>query len=163
MNKHRAVFAISAVIFLAAVASRIVVGTTSSQNEAVRTLQESNLVFTWDCEVPTFKPESIMIYCGDGGAYIDQIIWGSWSPAGASGTGEYYRNLCKPNCADGQIAHSPVNVSLTELAEREGKFYLRTLEIKSRDGKNFPWGEAGVSTWDLMEYIEHMNRDWQSD
>jgi hypothetical protein len=163
MNKHRALFALSAVIFSAAVASRIMVGTTPSHNEAGLTLQESNHVFTWDCEVPTFKPKRIMIYCADGGAYIDQITWSSWGLAGASGTGDYYRNLCKPDCADGQIVHSPVKVSLTELAERGGRLYLRTLEMKSRDGKNFPWGEAGVFTWDLMEYIEHMNLDWQSD
>jgi hypothetical protein len=161
--QSRAAFSVGAVFLSAALAASFFMTDDSSKAVANDLKLKPSQVLTWDCEVPTFKPKSIMIYCGDGGAYIDQITWSSWGPSGASGTGEYYRNLCDPDCADGQIVHSPVKVGLTELAERKGRFYLRTLKMKSRDGKNFPWGEAGVFTWDLMEYIEHMNWDWQSD
>jgi hypothetical protein len=93
-----------------------------------------------------------MIYCGDGGAYISKIHWTSWSQEGARGTGVYYRNLCEPNCADGKIVHAPVNVSLSNLTHRKGKFYLRTLDMSSVSGKDFTWGESGVFEWDVMEY-----------
>ena len=114
-------------------------------------------VLTWDCEYPEYKPESIMIYCGDGGAYIDKITWKSWSQEGASGTGEYYKNLCEPDCADGKIVHAPVNVRLSELTPRKGKYYLRTLDMSSVSGKDFPWGEARVFEWDVMDFAEQMN------
>jgi hypothetical protein len=32
-------------------------------------------VYTWDCEYPDVKPESIMLTCGDGGMYVDKIKW----------------------------------------------------------------------------------------
>jgi hypothetical protein len=115
-------------------------------------------VLTWDCEYPEYKPETIMIYCGDGGAYISKIQWSSWSQDGARGIGEYYRNLCEPDCADGKIVHAPVKVSLSDLTPRNGKFYLRTLDMDSVGGKDFPWGESGVFKWDVMEFANQMSK-----
>ena len=115
-------------------------------------------VLTWDCEYPAYRPKSIMIYCGDGGVYISKIKWKTWNKDGASGRGEYYRNLCQPDCADGKIVHAPVKVSLSELTPRKGKFYLRTLDMSSASGKDFSWGEAGMFEWDVMEFAEMM--DW---
>jgi hypothetical protein len=120
---------------------------------------KSTQVLTWDCEFPEFKPETIMIYCGDGGAYVDKIRWDSWSPKGASGAGEYYKNLCKPDCADGEIVHAPVKVELSDLTLRKAKYYLRTLDISSSDGKDFSWGEVGTFHWDVMEFAEQMSWD----
>ena len=97
-----------------------------------------------------------MIYCGDGGAYISKIHWTSWSQNGARGTGEYYKNLCEPDCAEGKIVHAPVNIRLSELTPRKRKFYLRTLDMSSVSGKDFPWGESGVFAWDVMEFGESM-------
>jgi hypothetical protein len=116
-------------------------------------------VLTWDCEYPAYKPETIMIYCADGGAFISKIHWYSWSHDGARGTGQYYRNLCEPDCADGEIVHAPVKVSLSNLTPRKGKFYLRTLDMSSVSGKDFPWGESGSFKWDVMDFIERMNWD----
>lgn len=121
---------------------------------------KSSQVLTWDCEYPEYKPSTIMIFCGDGGAYVDKITWNTWGQDGAQGTGQYFKNLCEPNCADGTIVHAPVNVSLHNLTLRGGKYYLRTLGINSQNGKDFPWGESGSGyEWDLMDFIEHMNWD----
>ena len=152
MIKSRAVFAASAVFLSTALAA----GYFFQNREAgIKPSQ----VLTWDCEYPGYKPESIMIYCGDGGAYIDKIEWNSWNQEGASGTGEYYKNLCESDCADGKIVHAPVNVRLSELTPRKGKYYLRTLDMSSTSGKDFPWGESGIFEWDVMEFIQHMNWD----
>jgi hypothetical protein len=97
-----------------------------------------------------------MIYCGDGGAYIDNITWTSWSQEAATGKGEYYKNLCEPECADGKIVHARVNVLLSDLTHQKEKFYFRTLDIRSATGKDFPWGESGVFVWDVMDFSEHM-------
>ena len=146
MIKSRAVFVASAVFLTAALAT-----TLSTHHEPQITPSQ---VLTWDCEYPTYKPETIMIYCGDGGAYISKIHWTKWGQDGAKGTGEYYRNLCEPDCADGKIVHAPVNFSLSDLTPRKGKFYLRTLYISSVSGKDFPWGRANGFQWDVMEFME---------
>ena len=116
-------------------------------------------ILTWDCEFPVYKPDYITIYCGDGGAFINKIKWKSWSKNGATGTAEYYKNLCDPNCADGKIVHAPVNVWLSNLTHWNGKYYLSTLDMRSINGKNFPWGESGSFTWDVAEFAESMSRN----
>ena len=159
MMKSHKVFAAGAVFLSTALAASLFMSSNSSDTEEKTLKLNPTQVLTWDCEYPEYKPETIMIYCGDGGAYIDKIEWDSWSQEGASGTGEYYKNLCEPDCADGEIVHAPVNIRLSELTPRKGKFYLRTLDMSSVSGKDFPWGESGQLNWDVMEFIEHMNWD----
>jgi hypothetical protein len=148
MIKSHKVFAASAVFLSAALAATLFI----NHKPNVKPSQ----VLTWNCESAEYKPKTIMIYCGDGGAYIDKITWKSWSQAGATGMGEYYRNLCEPDCADGKIVHAPVNIRLSELTPRKRKFFLRTLDISTTNGKDFPWGESSVFAWDVMEFGESM-------
>jgi hypothetical protein len=159
MMKSRAVFAAGEVFLSTVLAASFFMNDDSSKTLIEPLKIKPTQVLTWDCEYPEYKPESIMIYCGDGGAYIDKINWKSWNQDGASGTGEYYKNLCEPDCADGKIVHAPVNVRLSELTPRKGKYYLRTLDMSSISGKDFPWDESGMFEWDVMEFIEHMNWD----
>ena len=144
MIKSRAVFVASAVFLYAALAASYFF-----QNREADI--KPGQVLTWDCEYPAYKPETIMIYCGDGGAYIDKMPWTSWNQDGAQGTGQHFKNLCEPDCADGKIVNAPVNVRLSKFTPRKGKFYLRTLDMSSATGKDFPWGEFGVFKWHVME------------
>lgn len=116
-------------------------------------------IYTWDCESPVQKPTTIMIMCGDGGIFIEKITWKTWSAQGATGAGTWGENLCDPNCAEGEIVYAPVNVVLSNLSARKGKNYLRTLDITTQDGKDFPWGRANGFQWDVMEFAEMMNWD----
>ena len=159
MMKSRAVFAAGAVFLSAALAASFFMTGDFSKTNAKPLKLKPSQVLTWDCEYPEYKPESIMIYCGDGGAYIDKITWTSWNQDGAEGTGQYFKNLCEPDCADGKIVHAPVNIRLSDLTLRLGKYFLRTLDMSSVSGKDFPWGESGVFEWDVMEFIEHLNWD----
>ena len=156
MIKSYKVFAASTVFLSAALAASFIIHNKQPQIKPSQ-------VLTWDCETPAYKPETIMIYCGDGGAYISKINWDTWSRKGAIGTGEYYRNLCEPDCADGKIVHALVKVNLRELTPRKGKFYLRTLDMTSVSGKDFPWGESRVFRWDVMEFAEKMKWDSEKD
>lgn len=70
MIKSRAVFAASAVFLSAALAAGYFIHNAKPETNPSQ-------VLTWNCEIPTYKPESIMIYCGDGDAYIDKIAWNS--------------------------------------------------------------------------------------
>jgi hypothetical protein len=122
--------------------------------------QESNSitpeqVLTWDCETAEYKPESITITCADGGIYVEKIRWNSWSQKEAVGIGIFSENLCKPSCAEGQQVEALVNLRLSNLTEHNGKYYLRTLDISTTDGKDFPWDRAGSFNWDVMEFIKN--------
>jgi hypothetical protein len=113
-----------------------------------------NQVLTWNCEIPEYKPESILITCADGGIYVEKIKWSTWSQEGATGSGILSENLCEPSCAEGQRVEAPVNLRLTNLTEQNGKYYLRTLDIDTANRKDFPWGRASGFKWDVMEFFE---------
>jgi hypothetical protein len=159
MMKSHKVFAASAVFLSTALAASFFMTHDSSKTFTKPFKLKPSQVLTWDCEYPEYKPETIMIYCGDGGAYIDKITWNSWSQKGATGTGIFYENLCQPSCAEGKQVSEAVNIELSDLTPRKGNFYLRTLDIETVRGKDFTWGRAGTYQWDVMEFIEHMNWD----
>jgi hypothetical protein len=150
MIKSRAVFAAGAVFLSAALAASFLL----LQKPAL----EPSEVLTWDCEYPEYKPDVITLTCADGGLYVDKIQWTSWSQNSATGTGIFYENLCEPSCAEGKHVSQEVNIKLSDLTPRKGKFYLRTLDIETATGKDFTWGRAGTYQWDVMEFVETM--DW---
>jgi hypothetical protein len=147
-----------------AIAAAAALGTTLALNTVAPSSQPISTaakdIYTWDCEYPEQKPEAITLTCADGGLYVDQISWTSWNKSGAKGTGTFYENLCEPSCAQGEQVSAPVNITLTDLSPRKGKNYLRTLDITTQDGKDFPWGRTKSLQWDVMEFIEMM--DWDN-
>ena len=147
MSKSRVVITAGAVFLSAALA----VSLFSSQQTETLTPEQ---VLTWDCETAEYKPESITITCADGGVFVEKIQWSSWSQDGATGTGIYSENLCEPNCAEGKRVTAPVNLNLSNLTEHKGKFYLRTIDISTQNGKDFPLGRAKGLEWYLMEFKE---------
>jgi hypothetical protein len=94
--------------------------------------------------------------CADGGWSLQEITWTSWTETVAEGTGTFRENLCKPDCADGEIVQAKVKVKLSDLTSYNGKFLLKTVDIVTPDGKDFPWGRAGIIKWDVIEFIENM-------
>ena len=151
MMKSRAVFAAGAVFLSAALA----VSYFQVKEPAVKATE----VLTWDCEFPEYKPEAITLTCADGGLYVDQITWVTWTKEGATGSGIFHENLCDPSCAEGESVSEAVKLTLTDFTPRKGKFYLRTLDIETQSGKDFNWGRANGYEWDVMEFIEMMGWD----
>jgi hypothetical protein len=113
-------------------------------------------VLTWNCEIETHKPELIFFTCADGGLYVEKIEWNTWSKEGATGIGIFSENLCEPSCAEGKRVEASVKLRLSNLTEQNGKYYLRTLDITTSDGKEFPWGRTAGFQWDVMEFAEMM-------
>ena len=142
MSKSSVAITAGAVFLSAALA----VSLFSSQQTKTLTPKQ---VLTWDCETAEYKPVSITLTCADGGVFVEKIQWVTWSQDGAMGTGIYSENLCEPNCAEGTRVTAPVSLTLSNLTEQSGKYYLRTLDIATSDGKDFPWGRAGSFQWDL--------------
>ena len=92
---------------------------------------------------------------------VHSITWNTWGIDGAEGAGIFREKLCDPSCAEGDIAQEKVKVELSDLAEREGEFYLRTLDISTASGKDFISGRSNGLEWDVMEFIEVMNWDYR--
>jgi len=147
VNKSRVAITAGAVFLSAALAVSLF---SSHQSKTITPEQ----VLTWDCETAEYKPESITITCADGGVFVEKIQWNTWSKEGAAGTGIYSENLCDPNCAEGKRVTAPVKITLSNLTEYKGEIYLRTLDIVTLDGKDFPWGRTSALEWDVMEFIE---------
>ena len=141
MKKSRAVLTTSAVFLSAA----LVVSYFQFQQPTIKATE----VLTRDCESAVYKPEAITLTCADGGWSLQEITWTSWTEKGAVGTGIFRENLCKPSCADGDFVEAKVNLKLRDLISYEGKFYLKTIDIVTSDGKDFPWGRAGKIEWKL--------------
>jgi hypothetical protein len=152
VNKSRVAITAGAVFLSAALA----VSLFSSQQSKNVTREQ---VLTWDCETAQYKPAAITITCADGGIFIEKIQWSTWSKEGATGMGIYSENLCEPNCAEGERVTAPVKLTLSNLTEYKGKFYLRTIDISTQNGKDFPWGEASGFQWDVMEFAEMVGWD----
>jgi hypothetical protein len=156
MIKSRIIFVASAVFLSAALATNLSLDEPDTK-PAIKV--KATEVLTWDCELPEYKPEAITLTCASGGLYIDKIQWDTWSQKGATGTAIFYQNLCEPSCAEGKQVSEEVNIKLSDLTPRKGKFYLRTLDIETVTGKDFTWGRASTYQWDVMEFIERMNWD----
>jgi hypothetical protein len=149
VSKSRVAITAGAVFLSAALAVSLFL---SKQSKTISPEQ----VLTWDCEIAQYKPESITITCADGGIFVEKIQWSTWSKEGATGTGIYSENLCEPNCAEGKRITAPVKLTLSNLTEYKGKIYLRTLDIVTLDGKDFPWDKPDNFQWDVMEFVEMM-------
>ncbi len=159
MSKSRVSITAGAVFLSAALAVNLFSSPSKTTNITTqRTTAPADLtpeqVLTWDCETTEFKPEILMIMCADGGIYVEKIQWDSWSQEGATGLGIYSENLCEPNCAEGKRVTASVNLTLSNLTEQNGKYYLRTLEMSSVGGKGFPRSNAYSFQWDVMEFAE---------
>jgi hypothetical protein len=152
VSKSRVAITAGAVFLSAALA----VSLFSAQKASAPTSEQ---ILTWDCETAVYKPESITITCADGGIYLEKIRWNTWDENGATGLGIYSENLCEPNCAEGKRVSAPVNITLSNLTEQNDKYYLRTLDITTSDGKDFPWGRTNGFEWDVMEFVDNMKND----
>lgn len=113
--------------------------------------------WTYDCESPVQKPETIMLTCADGGIYVTNIKWESWKKVEAVGKGTYSQNLCDPTCAEGKRVMVPIKLRLSEVFEYKGRNILKSLDITTVTGKNLPNGSTKVS-WDVSEFALLM--DW---
>ena len=87
---------------------------------------------------------------------VPDVKWQSWDAKGATGTGTYSQNMCEPSCAEGQRDEALVNLRLSNLTEQNGKYYLRTLDISTVDGKDLAWSNTNGFEWDVMEFAEMM-------
>lgn len=99
----------------------LTVGTVAPAQAAPDTQHEAVTVVRSCSSAKQIQPRNLTsIFCGDMGLYVINITWIGWTDGWAAGYGTERRKLCKPNCADGQIASRPVGVWL--FAPNRGQF-----------------------------------------
>ena len=50
-----------------------------------------------------YKPDKVIVACGDGNFFVVKLEWTKWTRKAASGNGTGKLNDCMPNCAQGQF------------------------------------------------------------
>jgi hypothetical protein len=50
-----------------------------------------------------FKPNQIVLACGDAGVYFADVTWSRWTINGARGVGTLTVNTCEPTCSAGNV------------------------------------------------------------
>lgn len=68
-----------------------------------------------DCGKPKVKPDRIVLFCADAGAYINGFDWNDWGGKKSHGTGTIHVNDCDPICLGGTYHDYPVEVTLKKL------------------------------------------------
>jgi hypothetical protein len=74
----------------------------------------SGQVWAINCTREQYKPNRIVLACGDGGSWLGKLKWSSWGHQKAAATGNYSVNDCTPDCAAGHLHSYPVTVTLTK-------------------------------------------------
>jgi len=77
----------------------------------------------------TARPTEIVISCADNGLGVEHLTWSSWTASSATGQGSLWLNLCKPDCADGTIAHYPVKTALSHVKDSSDGPWFGVLTI----------------------------------
>jgi hypothetical protein len=72
------------------------------------------------------EPSSIMLTCADAGVGVQDLTWTSWTASSAAGQGLLWENTCVPDCAEANLAHYPVGVTLSAVkASAKGPWFSR--------------------------------------
>ncbi len=74
----------------------------------------SKQVQVTDCNRALYKPQTIVLACGDGNMGLVNLKWSRWSQSHASGSGVYAYNTCTPSCASGRLKRIGATVTLSK-------------------------------------------------
>ena len=120
-------------------------------------LVSSKELYTFTCEITVQKPEELIEACGDGGVLVHSIKWNLWEPSGARGIGTFSANQCEPSCAEGVRLEAQVKVSLSDVIQWKGRFYLVNLDVTPVNPSKVP-AQLNPHGWDVSEFARVM--DW---
>ena len=67
-----------------------------------------------DCTKPKVKPNRIVFYCADAGAYINDLHWDHWGGHRARGSGVFHEKVCKPDCSSGRYRDYHASIRLRQ-------------------------------------------------
>jgi hypothetical protein len=88
-----------------------------------------------DCSgKPLTEPVSLVLFCGDGGASLHDLVWTEWGSATATAQGALSQRVCQPSCVEGREVFSAATVVVSGLAG--GRYTL--MEIRAPQSPTSP-------------------------
>jgi len=75
------------------------------------------------------EPLSITLACADAGIGVRDMLWTSWTPTTATGSGLLWEKLCVPDCATGKIGYYPVDVTLSAVRSSAKGHWFSELRV----------------------------------
>jgi hypothetical protein len=94
-----------------------IVNTTMSGGAPPSTAPPAGSAVVYGCDrQPVSKPKTYTLTCGDGGVFLDQLVWASWDKAKATATGVQTQNSCVPSCAAGSPVSTHATATLSGLS-----------------------------------------------
>jgi hypothetical protein len=66
-----------------------------------------------------YQPDHMPFFDSQGSG-IDHIRWTTWGGQFAVGHGEFWRETCNPNCANGPSVNTPITITLSNRGRCEG-------------------------------------------
>ncbi|WP_018546540.1 hypothetical protein [Streptomyces sp. LaPpAH-108] len=97
-----------------------------------RTRQTGTIIDCWGD--PLAEPDSLLLYCGDAGATLYDLVWTDWGSATATARGNVSEKVCQPSCAEGSRATSTATVIVSGLAD--GRYTL--MEVRAPQSSIYP-------------------------
>jgi serine/threonine protein kinase len=85
------------------------------------------------------EPDSLLLYCGDAGAGLQNLTWSGWGEPTATAEGNFWRKNCKPDCASGATLVFPASV--TAFGLEDGRYTSMELEAP---GAPAPYSQTPV-------------------
>lgn len=133
-----ATFAAAAVL-----AAPAALGSRPGPAEAQPAAHASRIVLaTEKCRYGIRRPKFVILACGDGGMWLNDLRWRRWGGPVAVGSGIYGHNLCEPSCATGgsqEVAATVRFYRRRECPDRTHLYYRRVTVIEA-GGARHRWG-----------------------
>jgi hypothetical protein len=112
-------------------AAAVLAGGVLSATTAASAAQRTHVISS--CTKAAFKPTHFIFFCADAGAGLNHAAYSDWSASQADGSGIYYFNDCKPNCAAGTMHKEPAIFRLYRPAETSSHGTLFTrIEVSTQ-------------------------------
>jgi hypothetical protein len=74
----------------------------------------SSQVWVTNCTHESYKPATLILACGDGNSFLQNLSWSTWSTTHATGKGSFVEDSCTPNCASGKAEKFATTIALSK-------------------------------------------------
>ncbi len=124
--------------------------------EPVNVNMPARNVYTLVCETTDQKPTEFFIACADGNTGLTKIKWKTWTALSATGSGKYFSNDCKPDCANGYFHYAPVGISIDRPVEIKSRIFLTRVTYREIDSNGNKVADGPNGSWDALAQYQEM-------
>lgn len=137
-------------LILFAVFPRLQLATAAASPTASRAVQSQTQVIQGCTNYRVAPRHYIVIACGDGNLYLNDLHWGYWKRLDARGHGYLVANDCNPSCAEGHFHRYPARFHLTRARTDHHHFVFHHVSVRFTG--NRPAYARGYREMQLVAY-----------